>query len=274
MGNIISGLISLTLVPIVLLNYFGVVIGAIWLLATGNWEIVVGSIVIYFVSSFILALVMMIPLPIQLLGVHLGNKGYHKLMIILSFIGLMITSFICTYWVLYVLSLVFTFHDELNISIIPLLLLGYALATAPFVKMAQGEDKDSAGTFVTLFVLQITFIIAAILSLLNLHGLIIPIAVLLVIIADVFLLKNGYGILKEQQKQDLYNRAKELVIKEGYASPALLQRSLKIDYNTAAGLMDILYDYDVIEEVDGAKPRRITEEYMETPFPIEKFPNM
>ncbi len=274
MGNIISSLISLTLVPIVLLNYFGVIIGAIWLLATGNWEIVVGSIIIYFISSFILALVMMIPLPIQLLGVHLGNKGYHKLMIILSFIGLMITSFICTYWVLYILSLAFTFHDELNISIIPLLLLGYALATAPFVKMAQGEDKDSAGTFVTLFVLQITFIIAAVLSLLHLHGLIIPIAILLVLIADIYLLKNGYGILKEQQKQDLYNRAKELVIIEGYASPALLQRSLKIDYNTAAGLMDILYDYGVIEEVDGAKPRRITEEYIDTPFPIEKFPNV
>jgi S-DNA-T family DNA segregation ATPase FtsK/SpoIIIE len=62
-------------------------------------------------------------------------------------------------------------------------------------------------------------------------------------------------------KQDeLYDDAKKVVIKEGRASSALLQRHLKIGYARACRLLDILESEGVIGPADGAKPRDILED--------------
>lgn len=65
----------------------------------------------------------------------------------------------------------------------------------------------------------------------------------------------------------LIDKSKSVVIEAGYASPAYLQRYLKIGYTKAARLMEILHEDGIIEEADGAKPRRITQDYKVTDFP-------
>jgi len=56
---------------------------------------------------------------------------------------------------------------------------------------------------------------------------------------------------------DLYEEAREIVIRAGKASTSYLQRKLRIGYARAARLMDILEENNVIGQGDGAKPRDV-----------------
>jgi S-DNA-T family DNA segregation ATPase FtsK/SpoIIIE len=58
-------------------------------------------------------------------------------------------------------------------------------------------------------------------------------------------------------EDDLYDNAKEEVIRAGKASASLLQRRLRIGYARAARLLDILETEGVIGPADGARPREI-----------------
>ena len=58
-------------------------------------------------------------------------------------------------------------------------------------------------------------------------------------------------------EDDLYEEAREIVIRAGKASTSYLQRKLRVGYARAARLMDILEENSVIGPGDGAKPRDV-----------------
>jgi DNA segregation ATPase FtsK/SpoIIIE, S-DNA-T family len=58
-------------------------------------------------------------------------------------------------------------------------------------------------------------------------------------------------------EDDLYEAAKEEVMRAGKASASLLQRRLRVGYARAARLLDILEEHNVIGPGDGAKPREV-----------------
>ena len=61
----------------------------------------------------------------------------------------------------------------------------------------------------------------------------------------------------DEDGDDLYEEAKDTVIKSGKASASLLQRRLRVGYARAARLLDILEANGVIGQADGSKPREI-----------------
>jgi len=61
----------------------------------------------------------------------------------------------------------------------------------------------------------------------------------------------------EEDKDELYPDAYDVVVKAGKASATLLQRRLKVGYVRAARLLDMLEAKGVIGPVDGAKPREV-----------------
>ncbi|MFA6269597.1 MAG: DNA translocase FtsK 4TM domain-containing protein [Candidatus Paceibacterota bacterium] len=60
-----------------------------------------------------------------------------------------------------------------------------------------------------------------------------------------------------EDEDDLYEEARETVIRDGKASTSYLQRKLRIGYARAARLMDILEENGVVGGGDGAKPRDV-----------------
>ncbi|PIQ68305.1 MAG: hypothetical protein COV91_04755 [Candidatus Taylorbacteria bacterium CG11_big_fil_rev_8_21_14_0_20_46_11] len=68
--------------------------------------------------------------------------------------------------------------------------------------------------------------------------------------------ENGVGD-NEEIDDDLYEEAREEVIKAGKASTSYLQRKLRIGYSRAARLVDILEERGVIGSADGSKPRKV-----------------
>jgi DNA segregation ATPase FtsK/SpoIIIE-like protein len=101
-------------------------------------------------------------------------------------------------------------------------------------------------------------------------------AIIVVIVALITFRKNKKSLIgkwhakieKKNGENTLFNTAKDLVIEEGYASPALLQRKLKIDYLKASYLMTSLEKENIIELANGAKPRKIKPVYSRVPFPF------
>jgi len=61
----------------------------------------------------------------------------------------------------------------------------------------------------------------------------------------------------EDECDELYDLAKEVVYKEKRASAALLQRKLRIGYARAARLLDMLEEKGIIGPADGMNPREI-----------------
>jgi S-DNA-T family DNA segregation ATPase FtsK/SpoIIIE len=61
----------------------------------------------------------------------------------------------------------------------------------------------------------------------------------------------------DEEDDDLYEEAKDLVMKAGKASTSYIQRKLRVGYARAARLMDILESRGVIGPADGAKPREV-----------------
>ncbi len=58
-------------------------------------------------------------------------------------------------------------------------------------------------------------------------------------------------------EEELYDEAKDTVMKAGKASASLLQRRLRVGYARAARLLDILEENGIIGPADGSKPREI-----------------
>jgi S-DNA-T family DNA segregation ATPase FtsK/SpoIIIE len=69
---------------------------------------------------------------------------------------------------------------------------------------------------------------------------------------------TGAGVLGgDDEGDELYEEAKDTVMKAGKASASLLQRRLRVGYARAARLLDLLEANGVIGQADGSKPREI-----------------
>lgn len=73
-------------------------------------------------------------------------------------------------------------------------------------------------------------------------------------------------LVEEVQDEDfysdsdtIYEKAKEIVIKEGKASASLIQRRLSIGYARAARIIDRLESDGVVGPADGSRPRAVLE---------------
>ena len=64
-------------------------------------------------------------------------------------------------------------------------------------------------------------------------------------------------------RDQLFDEAKAIVIESGKASASLLQRRMKVGYARAARLLDEMEEAGIVGPADGAKPREVfTEHFM------------
>ncbi|MEM4271041.1 MAG: DNA translocase FtsK 4TM domain-containing protein [Candidatus Pacearchaeota archaeon] len=88
---------------------------------------------------------------------------------------------------------------------------------------------------------------------------------------------NNNNVLFNNNRDDrdeLFNEARAIVIESGKASASLLQRRLKVGYARAARLLDELEEAGIVGPADGAKPREVFTEHLmseeEKDIPLEK----
>lgn len=104
-------------------------------------------------------------------------------------------------------------------------------------------------------------LLVALIALIRLHWFTIIISILLGIgfLFAGFIIQRNYArkLVRNFKENNLFENAKMVAIENGKASPALLQRVLKIPYERAANLMRQLEKEGIIGPADGAKPRDV-----------------
>ncbi len=69
--------------------------------------------------------------------------------------------------------------------------------------------------------------------------------------------ETGVGEVDEDDYDDCYDLAVQIVTEAGKASTSMIQRRLKIGYNRAARIMDMMEREGVVGAADGARPRKV-----------------
>src|SRR5206468_10136349 len=68
---------------------------------------------------------------------------------------------------------------------------------------------------------------------------------------------EGTGLEKMRARDDVYEQAVEIVIREGRGSVSLLQRSLGIGYGRAARLIDFMAEDGIVGVYNGSNAREV-----------------
>ena len=68
---------------------------------------------------------------------------------------------------------------------------------------------------------------------------------------------EGPGDMADDDYDDCYDLAVQIVAEAGKASTSMIQRRLKIGYNRAARIMDMMERDGVVGPADGARPRKV-----------------
>lgn len=105
-------------------------------------------------------------------------------------------------YVFFILDSAIRVAASTNLNIVAFLLFGYGVATSPFSYMASKESPDATGSFLAVFLSQISYTILAIAYLFNYPEIAIPIILLIVFGMELFqvsLVSSTWKFKKELQ---------------------------------------------------------------------------
>lgn len=161
---------------VAVINTFGSVAAAIWLAVLGEWRLLLMGLVFVLFSKWIISILL---LPNMLLGglsVGLSSRASRIKRFFGDFSGwlsVLYTNLLMAGMSALVFSYFVTWSDETSvIGIFPYILGSYVIAMAPWVALAQDDQKAGGNDFslLTVFFAQVGYILASIFFLLGLGG--------------------------------------------------------------------------------------------------------
>lgn len=161
MEKSLTGLFNTLLVPILLLDFLGGIVGFIWLAVYGEWGVLIGGILYMFISTFIISILL---LPSLLLAGPAAFFAERRQFIGMGIFGLLSASYVALiiYFTCAWILQSYTSSIPDGNSILPYLLWGYSIATAPWAYMASKEGEEATGTFTALFFTKLGLLVVVI----------------------------------------------------------------------------------------------------------------
>jgi hypothetical protein len=190
-----QALIALLVLPLMLLNFLGGIVGGIWLIVLGEWGalgIALAALVFgVIVCSFALMPGMLATAPAILMY---GKGGAARIVSYpLMLVGLLWTFAVMSAWALWWFAYFLKRADPS--SVVPMLLIAFSVATGPWAYMAQkeaqgGNEHSSLTTFFLQLACAVIFVMLAFAGAHPFTALV----VFLVIMATALLLNAGMGL--------------------------------------------------------------------------------
>jgi len=134
--------------------YFSYMVVAIWLLILGNWQPLLQGIIFSLISTWVYTLFALPGLGFGMLVSFFSGRKNELAMQFFSLLAILYQNALLICWVYYAFKIMFVWETPKNF--IPLLILSYNVAMGVFTFMAKGEDPDSFGTNIGLFLAFIT----------------------------------------------------------------------------------------------------------------------
>ncbi len=137
--NALLGLLQVLMLPIILLNTVGGLVGGIWLLLNGNALLVLVGLGFLLFETWVLSIFLMPGLGLAVLGAKLIEKNHR-------YTGYLLMALNWVYSVIFILLASYYIFDIVlqnwqKGSIIPVLLLAYTLVAGPWTYMASNEPE-------------------------------------------------------------------------------------------------------------------------------------
>lgn len=150
MENFLTRTVNALLIPILLLDFLGGIIGFIWLATMGEWGIIIGGVIYMIIGAFVVSLLL---IPSLILVAPITYFAKKENIAGTAFFGLLSVSYVAIiiYYTCAWIFQAYTGSVPAGNSILPYLLWSYAIATAPWAYMASKEGEESTGTFMALF---------------------------------------------------------------------------------------------------------------------------
>jgi hypothetical protein len=144
-------LIQLLTLPIMLLNLFGGIVGAVWLLFLGQWQLFVYGLLLGIFPTFLVFIPMLPGVLLTGAAAWAVESKQYLLGWLSAALGSVWIFAVVTCWCVFVF-LSFTSVRHYGQPALPFLLSAYAIATAPWTYMASKERaaESSATTIATL----------------------------------------------------------------------------------------------------------------------------
>ena len=161
MEKSLTGIFNTLLVPILILDFLGGIVGFIWLAIYGEWGVIIGGFLYMFLSTFIISILL---LPSLLLVAPVAYFAERKQYLGLGIFGLLNASYVAIiiYFTCAWMLQSYTSSVPDGNSILPYLLWGYSIATAPWAYMASKEGEEATGTFTALFLTKLGLLVVVI----------------------------------------------------------------------------------------------------------------
>lgn len=157
MKKLFLALLKISMASLWLFNFFTGIVGAIWLIFTGGWSLVILGLLYGVVMPWaytIASLPTWIFIP---LITKVSEKGMRLAVSILCFIISGYNNFIFSIWVIFIFSLLV--NQYTHYPLIALLLWGYSVVMGPVGYMASKEGPDAgSGTTMGVLFTQIAYL--------------------------------------------------------------------------------------------------------------------
>jgi hypothetical protein len=174
---------------IMLLNYFGWIVGGIWLLFTGHWAFAVGAFLVGVFFPYAYSLFCLILIPFTLLLTKLEEKRQKGLLTAVGIVTILLSHFINLVYVVSVFLAFMSYSESNTLNYIPFMIFGWSVATGPFSHMASKERGDSVGTFIGLYIVYISYLILCATYILKAGFLVLPLIALVIILSLIVQIK-------------------------------------------------------------------------------------
>jgi hypothetical protein len=135
-------------IPIIVLNIFGFIGSAIWLLVIGQWIPLVVGIVISIFAPFALGLAVLPSMIFAMPGIRSAERGFTIGVYFFTFLSSVYVALLITGWCGAITY--YFLKDAPSYAFWPLLIWSYGVATSPWTYMAQ-KDEGVASTMAAFF---------------------------------------------------------------------------------------------------------------------------
>lgn len=154
------GFITALTIPLMVLNMLGGVVSGIWLGILGQWGTIIGGILFFFISTWLLSIALMPSLLLAAPAAYCAEKGKIFGFVFFGALSNLYTFALITIWCCGLLFLYV--RGATASSLIPRLIWSYGVATGPWAYMAskeRGSEGEGFASSVSTFLAEFAFLV-------------------------------------------------------------------------------------------------------------------